>query len=207
MVSQQTIAALEKALKAKQGQMADLKARQAKAAAKLRKAEKALKNATAVHALAATSEAEARAALKTLDDAIAALAGTPAAAKPAKAAPKKPAKKAVKKAAPKKAPAKKAPAPTKAPKAKAAPAGGLAGILVSVLTGKAGVGVPEATKLVLATGYTSKSAQFQTIVNQTLLRDPRFTKVARGVYGLKGQAKAAPKNRIPEYAGVAIDLR
>lgn len=195
MAQQQTIAQLEQALKAKQGRMANLKAKQAKAAAKLRKAGKALKTASALQAKAATSEAKAQSALKAIDDAIAALAGAPADAKPAK------------KTAPKKAAAKKAPAAKKAVKTKAAPAGGLAGILVKVLADKAGVGVSEATKLVLATGYTSKSKQFQTIVNQALLRDPRFIKVARGVYALKGQAKAAPKNRIPEYAGVAIDLR
>ena len=197
MAKGQTIAELQQALKAKRGQMASLKARQAKAAAKLRKATKALKNATAVQVQATASEAKARAALKALDDAIAALAGAPAAATPAKKAPK--AKAAPKKAAPKKVAPKKAPAAKKAPKAKkAAPAGGLAGILVKVLSGKAGVSVPEATKLVLATGYTSKSKQFQTIVNQTLLRDPRFVKGARGVYALTGQAKAAPKKAAPK---------
>ena len=190
MATGQTIAQLQKALKAKQGQMAALKVKQAKAAATLRKAEKALKNATAVQDQAAAAEAKARAALKALDEAIATLAGDPTAVTPAKKAPK--AKAAPKKAAPKQAAPKKAPAAKKAPEAKqAAPAGGLAGILVKVLAGKAGVGVPEATKRVLATGYTSKSKQFQTIVNQTLLRDPRFVKVARGVYALTGQAKAA----------------
>ena len=53
------------------------------------------------------------------------------------------------------------------------------------MAGKAGVGVSEAAKLVLAAGYKTKSSQFNTIVNQTLIRDPRFTKIGRGVYALK----------------------
>ena len=121
---------------------------------------------------------------------------------PNKAAPKKARRKkaAPKKAGRKKAGRKKAAAKKAAPKKKKAPAGGLAGVLVKILAGKAGVAVPAATKLVLATGYKTQSKQFQTIVNQTLLRDPRFVKVSRGVYALKGAAKAAPKKVAPKKA-------
>jgi len=62
----------------------------------------------------------------------------------------------------------------------------LADVLLQVLKGKNGVKVADATKLVLAEGYKSASKQFQTIVNQTLLRDKRFRKAGRGVYKLKG---------------------
>lgn len=181
MAQGQTIAALEEALKAKQAQMADLKARQAKAAAKLRKATATQKKATAEQEKATAAETKAAAALKALDDEIVALAGSAAALKPKK-----------------KAPAKK-PAAKKAP-TKAAPAGGLAGVLTTVLAGKTGIGVGEAAKLVLATGYKTMSSQFNTIVNQTLLRDPRFIKVSRGVYALKGAAKAAPQKAAPKKA-------
>lgn len=181
MAQGQTIAALEEALKAKQAQMADLKARQAKAAAKLRKATATQKKATAEQEKATAAETKAAAALKALDDEIVALAGSAAAPKPKK-----------------KAPAKK-PAAKKAP-TKAAPAGGLAGVLTTVLAGKTGIGVGEAAKLVLATGYKTMSSQFNTIVNQTLLRDPRFIKVSRGVYALKGAAKAAPQKAAPKKA-------
>ena len=179
MATVQTIAELHQALKEKKGQMAVLRGKQAKAAAKLRKAASALNKATAANA-------KAQAGLKAVDGAIAALAGKVARAK---AAPKKARRK---KAAPKKAGRKKAAAKKATPKKKA-PAGGLAGVLVNILAGKAGVAVPAATKLVLATGYKTQSKQFQTIVNQTLLRDPRFVKVSRGVYALKGAAKPAPK--------------
>jgi len=193
MAQGQTIAALEKALKASQAQMAELKDRQAKAAAKLRKATAAQKKATELQEKATAAEAKAQAALNALDDAIVALAGSDTAPK---AAPKP------KKAAPaKKPPAKKAAAPKKAAKAKAPSTGGLAGVLVSVLTGKTGIGVGEAAKLVLATGYKTKSSQFNTIVNQTLLRDTRFIKVDRGVYALEGTAQAAaPKAAAPKKA-------
>ena len=69
-----------------------------------------------------------------------------------------------------------------------------------MLAGKTGIGVGEAAKLVLATGYKTMSSQFNTIVNQTLLRDPRFIKVSRGVYALKGAAKAAPQKAAPKKA-------
>jgi hypothetical protein len=36
-----------------------------------------------------------------------------------------------------------------------------------------------------ATGYRSNSANFRGIVNQTLIKDKRFTSAARGVYQLK----------------------
>ena len=71
-------------------------------------------------------------------------------------------------------------------------------MLAEVLAGKGGVSVSEATKLVLAAGYKTKSKQFQTIVNQTVLRDPRFVNVARGIYALKGEAKPPAKAAAPK---------
>lgn len=76
----------------------------------------------------------------------------------------------------------------------------LADVLVQVLKGEKGVKIPVAVKLVLAAGYKSTSKQFQAIVNQTLLRDKRFRKVARGQYALKGKRKAAAKKKAPAAA-------
>lgn len=42
--------------------------------------------------------------------------------------------------------------------------------------------VTEAAEAVQAAGYQTSSANFRTIVNQTLIKDPRFKKVARGQY-------------------------
>src|SRR3954470_281460 len=42
----------------------------------------------------------------------------------------------------------------------------------------------------LASGYVSSSANFRGIVNQTLIKDKRFRRVARGVYGLKVAGKS-----------------
>jgi len=189
MATVQTIAALRRALREKTRQMTALKAKRAAAAKTLRKAASAAKKASA-------AQAKAKANLKALDDEMSTLAGTAAPPKPAK---KKVARKKVarKKVARKKAARKKTAAKKPAAAKRSAPAGGLAGVLVTVLTGKAGVSVPDATKLVLATGYTTRSKQFQTIVNQTLLRDPRFVKVSRGVYALKGQAAGAKAPQKP----------
>lgn len=63
--------------------------------------------------------------------------------------------------------------------------------LASVFAGKEKLGVGEAAEAVLAAGYKSKSKIFRTIVNQTLLKDPRFKNVGRGVYALKAAGKPA----------------
>jgi hypothetical protein len=45
--------------------------------------------------------------------------------------------------------------------------------------------VTEAAEAVQAAGYQTTSSSFRTIVNQTLIKDPRFKKVARGQYTAK----------------------
>jgi hypothetical protein len=58
-------------------------------------------------------------------------------------------------------------------------------ILEKVMKGKGSVGIGEAMEMALAEGYKSSSSQFRNIINQTLNKDPRFKKVARGQYTLK----------------------
>jgi hypothetical protein len=54
--------------------------------------------------------------------------------------------------------------------------------LHKILSGKE-LGVAEAAKAVLATGYKTGSKNFRTVVNQTLLvNKARFKKVSRGLY-------------------------
>lgn len=60
----------------------------------------------------------------------------------------------------------------------------LADALVSELKGKT-MGVSEVADAVLASGYRTSAANFRTIVNQTLLRDKRIKKIARGQYTAK----------------------
>ena len=60
----------------------------------------------------------------------------------------------------------------------------LADALVDVLKGKE-MGVSEAAEAVQAAGYRTSAANFRTIVNQTLIKDKRIKKVARGVYTAK----------------------
>ena len=45
--------------------------------------------------------------------------------------------------------------------------------------------VTEAAEEVQRAGYQTTSASFRTIVNQTLIKDPRFKKVSRGQYTAK----------------------
>jgi len=87
--------------------------------------------------------------------------------------------------------AKKAPAKKKVKRAKNKMS--LVQVLVGVLKGKTGVPVDEALAGVLAAGYKSTSKEFKLIVNQTLSKNPKFRKVARGVYALRGKQVAAPK--------------
>ena len=60
----------------------------------------------------------------------------------------------------------------------------LADALVAELKGKT-MGVSEVADAVLASGYRTSAANFRTIVNQTLLRDKRIKKIARGQYTAK----------------------
>lgn len=60
----------------------------------------------------------------------------------------------------------------------------LADALVEVLTG-ATMGVSEVAEAVQKAGYRTSSPNFRTIVNQTLLRDKRIKKIARGQYTAK----------------------
>lgn len=58
----------------------------------------------------------------------------------------------------------------------------LADSLAAVLKGKQ-LSVTELSEVVQRSGYKTVSPNFRTIVNQTLIKDPkRFKKVARGVY-------------------------
>ncbi len=56
--------------------------------------------------------------------------------------------------------------------------------LSSVLKNKI-MSVTEAAEAVQRAGYQTTSSSFRTIVNQTLIKDPRFKKVSRGKYTAK----------------------
>lgn len=60
----------------------------------------------------------------------------------------------------------------------------LSDALLGVLK-NATLSVTEAAAAVQEAGYQTTSANFRTIVNQTLLKDPRFKKVSRGKYTAK----------------------
>lgn len=59
----------------------------------------------------------------------------------------------------------------------------LADVLYTVVAGK-DMSVPEAADAVLKAGYKTKSSttNFRVMINQTLTKDKRFTRVSRGVY-------------------------
>lgn len=56
--------------------------------------------------------------------------------------------------------------------------------LLGVLKNKT-MSVTEAAEAVQRAGYKTTSSSFRTIVNQTLIKDPRFKKVSRGKYTAK----------------------
>lgn len=56
--------------------------------------------------------------------------------------------------------------------------------LLGVLKNKT-MSVTDAAEAVQRAGYQTTSSSFRTIVNQTLIKDPRFKKVARGRYTAK----------------------
>ena len=62
---------------------------------------------------------------------------------------------------------------------------GLADVLAVFMKGKKKVAIGEAMEGVLATGYKTKSRDFRGVVNNMLLSDKRFKKVARGEFTLK----------------------
>jgi hypothetical protein len=61
----------------------------------------------------------------------------------------------------------------------------LVSTLETVLKGKASMSVGDIVDAVQARGYRSNSANFRGIVNQTLIKEPQFTSVGRGMYHLK----------------------
>lgn len=60
----------------------------------------------------------------------------------------------------------------------------LADALVQSLSGKE-MGVTQVAEAVQAAGYRTSSPNFRTIVNQTLIKDKRIKRVARGLYTAK----------------------
>jgi septal ring factor EnvC (AmiA/AmiB activator) len=77
-------------------------------------------------------------------------------------------------------------------------------VLVAVLKDKGKLGIREAVEAVFAYGYRSTSKTFNRIVNKTLSQHPKFQKVARGIYALKGKqttAKKKAKKKIAKKAG------
>jgi len=61
----------------------------------------------------------------------------------------------------------------------------LVSMLEAVLKGKASMSVGEILHAIQARGYRCNSANFCGIVNQTLIKEPRFTSIERGMYRLK----------------------
>lgn len=61
----------------------------------------------------------------------------------------------------------------------------LAEVLATFMRGKSKVTVGEATEGALAAGYRTQSKSFRSVVNQMLLKSPRFKNVGRGEFALK----------------------
>jgi hypothetical protein len=61
----------------------------------------------------------------------------------------------------------------------------LVSMLGIVLKGKVSMSVGDIVDAVQTHGYRSNSANFCGIVNQTLIKEPQFTSVGRGLYRLK----------------------
>lgn len=70
----------------------------------------------------------------------------------------------------------------------------LADALAALLATKA-LSVTEAAEQVQSAGYRTTSPNFRTIVNQTLIKDPRFKRVERGRYAAKGGVGAKKSSR------------
>ena len=61
----------------------------------------------------------------------------------------------------------------------------------AIRSGGKPLSISDIIAAVTGMGYRSGSSNFRSVVNLTLIKDPRFKKVERGVYGLKGNAPAA----------------
>jgi len=61
----------------------------------------------------------------------------------------------------------------------------LAEVLATFMKGREKVTVGEAMKGALAAGYRTTSKSFRSVVNQMLLKSPRFRSVGRGEFALK----------------------
>ena len=116
------------------------------------------------------------AALKKVDDSIAALGG---AAAPVKAAARRG------------RPAGKAKRVKRVKRVKNTQS--LGEVLAKVLQGAKSMKIAELTERVKRLGYKSKAKNFRLIVNQALVKDKRFRSVRRGRYALSKAAKATVK--------------
>lgn len=61
----------------------------------------------------------------------------------------------------------------------------LAEVLATFMKGREKVTVGEATEGAMAAGYRTTSRSFRSVVNQMLLKSPRFRSVGRGEFALK----------------------
>lgn len=73
--------------------------------------------------------------------------------------------------------------------------------LVKALAGTKGLGIAEAVAAVAASGYKSQSKDFRLLVNQTLLNEPEFEKVRRGIFTVKGQPAAEKATKVGRKPG------
>ena len=63
--------------------------------------------------------------------------------------------------------------------------GSLKAIILAAMGPKKALSVPEAVQAAIDGGYKSQSKNFRLLVNQTLLNEPEFRKVARGKYAAR----------------------
>lgn len=63
--------------------------------------------------------------------------------------------------------------------------GSLKAIILAAMGAKKALSVPEAVQAAIDGGYKSLSKNFRLLVNQTLLNEPEFRKVARGKYAAR----------------------
>ncbi|MEI7836695.1 MAG: hypothetical protein WCK05_09830 [Planctomycetota bacterium] len=63
--------------------------------------------------------------------------------------------------------------------------GSLKATILAAMGGKKTLSVQEAVQAAIDSGYKSQSKDFRLLVNQTLLNEPEFRKVARGKYAAK----------------------
>ena len=75
--------------------------------------------------------------------------------------------------------------PSAGPSGRAHNARSLPETMHRILSRKGPLPIAEIVKAVKATGYKSSSPSFRAIVNQSLIKDKRFSKAERGVYQVK----------------------